>query len=228
MTVPRVAAFFDLDRTLIDVNSGMMWAQHERRSGNISRGTLARVVFWNLMYHLSLIDMEVMFARAVGHYRGVPREELDRRTREWFVREVQQHLRREAAATITEHRHLGHTLVMLTSSSCFEAAAASHAFGIDHWLANEFHTDDEGRLTGDFGRPLCYGPGKVERAAVFAREHDIDLDRSFYYADSYSDLAMLERVGEPRVVSPDPRLRRVARKREWPILPWQAAPQAAP
>lgn len=220
----RPAAFFDLDRTLIDVNSGVLWARHERRSGNISRRTLARVGFWNLMYHLSLIDMEAMFARAVGHYRGVARAELDRRTREWFARDIQHHLRSEAAEAITEHRERKHPTVMLTSSSCFEAEAASAAFGLEHWLANDFVTDEHGRLTGDFVRPLCYGRGKVERAERFAVEHDVDLSRSYYYADSYSDRFMLERVGEPRVVSPDPRLRRTARRRGWPILPWNAAP----
>lgn len=221
----RTAAFFDLDRTLIDVNSGVLWAQYERRQGNISSWMMARVAFWNVMYHLSFIDMEMMFARAVGHYRGVPRHELDRRTREWFESDIRQRLRREAKDIIAEHHTAGHILVLLTSSSCFEAAAASEAFGIEHWLANDFCTDGEGLLTGDFVRPLCYGPGKVERAEAFARERDIDLERSFYYADSYSDRFMLERVGEARVVSPDPRLRRAAGKRNWPILPWTAAPQ---
>ena len=46
------------------------------------------------------------------------------------------------------------------------------------------------------------------------------LDESFFYSDSFTDLPMLERVGQPRVVAPDPRLRRVARKRGWPILRW--------
>ena len=54
------ASFFDLDRTLIDVNSGVLWAKYERRLGNISGWAMARVGFWNLMYHLSLIDMDTI------------------------------------------------------------------------------------------------------------------------------------------------------------------------
>ncbi len=220
--MPRSAAFFDLDRTLLDVNSGLMWAWHERRSGVISLWTMGRVLFWNLLYHMSVIDMEAVFARAVAHYRGVPRETLERRTREWFVRDIQRHLRTEAFEALAAHRNEGHALVLLTTSSCFEAAAACEAFGIDHWIANDLLSGGDGRLTGDFGRPLCYGPGKVQRAEAFSRTHEVDLDRSFYYADSYSDLPMLERVGQARIVSPDPRLRRVARQRQWPILDWKA------
>jgi HAD superfamily hydrolase (TIGR01490 family) len=222
--VSHIAAFFDLDRTLLDVNSGLMWADYERRAGNLSRWSVARVLFWNTMYHLSLIDMEAAFARAVTRYRGESHSEIDRRTRDWFEREVRQHLRSEAAAAIADHRARGHKLVLLTSSTSFAAAVASEAFGLDYWLANEFPLDPEGCLTGEFRRPLCYGPGKVTRAEAFADEQGVDIDRSYYYADSLSDRDMLERVGEPRVVSPDPRLRLVARQRGWPILRWNAAP----
>ena len=81
-------AFFDLDRTLIDVNSGLLWAQHERRHGHISRGQMARAVFWTALYHVAAIDMETAVSRALDHYRGVDAEELDQRTRAWFEREV--------------------------------------------------------------------------------------------------------------------------------------------
>ena len=84
-------------------------------------------------------------------------------------------------------------------------------------LASELEVCD-GRFTGRAVLPLCYGRGKIERAERFAAEHGIDLARSYFYSDSISDLPMLERVGEPRVVCPDPRLRREARRRRWPIL----------
>src|SRR5438046_3088418 len=58
----------------------------------------------------------------------------------------------------------------------------------------------------------------VERADRFASEHDIDLGRSYFYTDSITDLPLLERVGEPRVVNPDPRLGRVAARRGWPVV----------
>ena len=216
----EVAAFFDLDRTLIDVNSGFTWAQHELRQGNVSRLQFMRAALWTGMYHLSLIDMERAFAQAVSHYRGEPRASLDARTCAWFAREVQGRLRPKAQRTIEEHRARGHQLVILTGSSCFEARAAAQAWGFDAWLANDLHTDEQGLLTGDFVRPMCYGEGKIVYAERWAMERGVSLEDSFFYSDSLSDLPMLERVGHARVVTPDPRLKQEARRRGWPVLAW--------
>ena len=68
--------------------------------------------------------------------------------------------------------------------------------------------------------PLCYGPGKVERAQAWATERGVDLGKSYFYSDSYSDAPMLRAVAYPRVISPDPRLSREARQRGWPVLQW--------
>ncbi|HEY8431454.1 MAG TPA: haloacid dehalogenase-like hydrolase, partial [Sandaracinaceae bacterium] len=65
-----------------------------------------------------------------------------------------------------------------------------------------------------------YAEGKVERARAWAAEHGVDLSRSVFYTDSVSDRPMLETVGEPRVVNPDPRLSALARRRGWPIERW--------
>jgi HAD superfamily hydrolase (TIGR01490 family) len=156
----------------------------------------------------------------VQHYRGEDRDVLDRRTRQWFLRDVVPRVRPRALEEIEEHRRKGHPLVLLTNSSCFEAAVAAETWAFDDWLANTFHVDDAGRLLGTYESPMCYGMGKVIRAERWAEEHGVDLEVSSFYSDSLSDLPMLERVGDPRVVCPDPRLRRIARKRGWPILDW--------
>jgi HAD superfamily hydrolase (TIGR01490 family) len=213
-------AFFDLDRTLIDVNSGLLWARHERRNRHISAVQMARAVLWTALYHVAVIDMETAVNRALAHYRGVDAEQLAERTRAWFEHEVASRLRPRAAAAMDEHRRRGEALVILTNSSCYEARAAAERWGFDDYLANEFPTDPSGRLLGAFHPPLCYGVGKVSRAELWAESRGADLRSCYFYSDSYSDLPMLERVGLPRVVCPDPRLRAAARSRGWPILDW--------
>lgn len=215
-----IAAFFDLDRTLIDVNSAILWARSERRDKVLTWTQLARALYLSALYHLSLVNFEAAYAAALAHYRNVPGADLDRRTREWFQREVQPRLRPGAARALEEHRAEGHRLVLLTSSSAYAASAAAEAWGFDHWIANEFLLDSEGRLLGLCQDPLCYGTGKVARAEVWSRENGISLEDSFFYSDSFTDLPMLERVGNPRIVAPDPRLRRVARKRGWQVMDW--------
>lgn len=216
----RPAAFFDLDLTVIDVNSGVEWAKHEKRLGNISSWQLARAVFWHVMYRMSLINMETAMKSALAHYRGVKSADLDNRTRDWFHNEIEGRVRPAALEAAAEHRQNGMPLVLLTNSSCYEAAVAAETWEFDAWLANTFTCDAADRLTGGFEVPLCYGPGKVTRAERWAIDHDVDLEASYFYTDSLSDLPMLERVGHPHVVCPDPRLRRVARQRDWPIHEW--------
>jgi len=216
----RTAAFFDLDRTLLDMNSSTLWAKHELRGGSISIRQFGRVVVWNVLYHLSLIDIETAFREAVGHYRGRLYEDLEEETRRWFARDVAHHLRPGAGRALREHREKGHRLVLLTSASAFASRAARDTWQLDDFLSNDFPTDGRGRLDGSFVSPLCYGPGKVRRAQAWASEREIDLGNCYFYTDSYSDAPMLKAVGHPRVVSPDPRLSRAARQRGWPVLQW--------
>jgi phosphoserine phosphatase len=92
---------------------------------------------------------------------------------------------------------------------------------MDTWLANVFPLDAEGKLTGGINRPLCYGEGKVLRSKKLAKTHHINLENSYFYTDSYSDLPMLQIVGHPFIINPDPRLKRTAREKKWPILDWK-------
>lgn len=216
----RIAAFFDLDRTLLEVNSAGLWAKHELLGGNISARQFARVIVWNTLYHLSLIDIETAFREAVSHYRGRFYRDLDEETRRWFAREVAHRIRPGARAALREHRDRGHELVLLTSSSAFEARVAADTWELDDFLSNDFPTDEHGKLVGTFVPPLCYGPGKVRRAETWASARGVDLASCYFYSDSLTDLPMLSAVGHPRVVSPDPRLRRTARRMGWPILKW--------
>ena len=160
----RTAAFFDLDRTLLDMNSSTLWAKHELLGRRISLRQFGRVVVWNVLYHLSLIDIETAFQEAVAHYRGRSYEGLEQETRDWFARDVAHHLRPGAGRALEEHRRQDHQLVLLTSASAFAARAARDTWNLDDFLSNDFPADEQGNLVGTFHTPLCYGAGKVTRA----------------------------------------------------------------
>ena len=83
-----------------------------------------------------------------------------------------------------------------------------------------FEVGADGCYTGRLAGTLCYGPGKLEQASRFAAERGETLAASAFYTDSASDLPVLEAVGAPVAVNPDPRLRRVASKRGWPVVDW--------
>lgn len=214
-------AFFDLDRTLVAENTGRLWVEHERREGNISALQAARAMLWLGLYHVSLIDLDRAYSQALAHYRGVPDAALRERTQRWFHSAVAHRLQPGARAALDWHRSQGHRCVMLTNSSPYQAAVATAHWGLDGWVSNRFLADGDGLLTGEIERPICYGAGKTARAERWAAEHGGSVAESWFYTDSLSDLAMLEQVARPRIVQPDPRLRRVAERRGWPILDWR-------
>jgi HAD superfamily hydrolase (TIGR01490 family) len=228
MTLPETtraektpAAFFDFDRTLVSINSAVSFARYEVRAGRVSRWQFFKTLLWGALYHFDMVDIDELFRQAMRHYKGATSEEMEAWTQDWFAKEVVQHFQPGALEVMDFHREQGHPLVLLTNNSCYLATIATEHWDFDDWLANVFPLDEENKLTGEVEWPLCYGEGKVSRAEVWSQQHNIDLDESYFYSDALSDLAMLERVSYPRVVNPDPRLRRVAHRRNWPVLDWR-------
>jgi len=216
------AAFFDVDHTLLAVNSGARWLGHLWRTGQIRPLRALQALGWLFRYRLALLDLEAVTALAVSDQRGDSVAALEVEVREWFHREISKHVCVEGRAKIAEHRANGHVVALLTSGTRFSAAPLAELLAVEHVLCTELEAED-GLLTGRHLAPACAGPGKVVHAERFAAARGIDLSRSYFYTDSYSDLPMLERVGHPRVINPDPRLRRRARIRGWEVETWKAA-----
>jgi HAD superfamily hydrolase (TIGR01490 family) len=134
----------------------------------------------------------------------------------WYATTIRPYVFPAMTATVEAHRRAGHVLVLLTSATRYLAGPLAADLGIEHMLVTQLVVHD-GRFTGEAVRPVCYGDGKTYWAERFAATQEIDLARSYFYTDSITDLPVLERVGEPRIVNPDPRLGRLAARRGWPI-----------
>lgn len=217
----RSAAFFDLDGTLLTVNSARLWVRRERRLGRISFGQLLRAAMFLGGYHLGVLDIEAALEAALAQVKGLREEDLRAETHTWWHEDVRAFIAPRAHGVLDAHRQAGEPLVLLTSSSRYASEQARLDFGLDAALCQGYEVLD-GRFTGAPTQPLCYGPGKVVVAEAWAREQGVDLGRSAFYSDSFTDVPMLERVGRPFAVQPDPRLKRLARARGWPILDWSA------
>lgn len=218
MTAP--IAFFDMDRTLLAVNTGSLWIRAEVRGGHLSKRQALRGLWHIGRYHLGFSAIEPVIEDAVRLLAGTPETDLDARTLAFYHREVAHRVRPGAPAVVADHRGQGHRLALLTTSSNYLARPVADALGIGDILCSRFAVDATGDFTGEPVRPLCYGAGKVVLAEAYAETHGVDLADCWFYSDSASDLPMLERVGHPVAVHPDPRLTRRARKARWPIVQW--------
>lgn len=215
-------AFFDVDLTLISVNSARLWLRRELRGGYIGRWDLVRGLFWIGLYTFGLARMERVLEDAVRALAGSRERDLEERTRAFYVEEIRALLRPGALAAIEAHRARGDRLFLLTTSSTYMSKLLVAELGFDGFVSNHFAVAD-GVLTGDIVPPLCFGAGKVTRAQALAGELGASLEDCVFYTDSFSDVPMLEAVGTPVVINPDPRLRRHAERRRWPIHDWGTA-----
>ncbi len=221
-----VAAFFDVDGTLIAKNSGPLYMRFLRRRGEIRRRDAVRTIYYFLKYRLNLLDIEQALAQSSNWIRGRREADIAEHCRVWYREMVRQYLVPEMIRKVEEHRAAGHLVALLSSTTNYLADPLAEELGIEHLLVTKLVVVD-GCFTGEVERPLCYGHGKLHWARRFAEQHGVDLGASFFYTDSVTDVPMLEMVGHPQVVNPDPILRRMARRRGWHIVPLEAVRTAA-
>ena len=213
------AAFFDMDLTLLRVNSGSRWIKYQRRRGEISWPMLVRSGFWLFQYQLSVLNMESVAAKLATDMAGDAESEMRDKVGEFYRTELRDTISPIAREALERHREQGDSIVLLTSATPYVAEPLADELLIPHVLCTRLAVEN-GRFSGALLPPTCYGVGKVHHAERFAEAHGIDLAQSSFYTDSYSDLPMLQRVGRPVAVNPDRRLSRYARRQGWPIRSW--------
>jgi HAD superfamily hydrolase (TIGR01490 family) len=220
MSRPR-AALFDMDRTLVRKETASLYVRYQVESGEAGWADLARTLYWVGQYTLGVLDHQRVAARVIAEIRGMPETVLAARCDDWFTRYVEKHITCAGRAAVRRHREAGDLCAIVTGASPYASWPLARRLGIEHVISTVFEIDEKTRrFTGRPEEPLCLGEGKLARTERFAEEHGFRLEDAVFYTDSVSDLPLLERVAEPVVVNPDPRLKRVAEKRGWRIERW--------
>jgi len=217
--VTRAAAFFDMDHTLLQCNTASLWLRWLRQHNEISMFRTLRAIGWLMQYKLAVLDMESVTARAIAEMAGQSEDDLVVKTRAFFAAQVQTAVAPKALEAVKRHRDEGHVMAILSSSTPYMVEPLAAHLGIEHAICTRLNVSD-GKFAGTHVRPACYGAGKVHWAEAFAAAEGVDLGSSYFYTDSYSDLPMLQRVGMARVVNPDARLKRHARRVGWDVDLW--------
>ena len=217
-------AFFDLDKTLLAVNSASLWVKNELALGHLRKRDALRAFAWLVRYEMGFAAAENLVAAAVEHLKGSSSIDLRDRTRQFYDLQIRHLVRSGALQAVERHRRAGDKLVLLTSSSNYMSELVKADLNFDETLCNRLEVDDRNRHTGRVVGPICFGDGKLFYARAAAERASVSLIHCTFYTDSYSDLSVLEKVGFPVAVNPDPRLRRAAAKRRWSIVDW-GAPQ---
>jgi len=124
----------------------------------------------------------------------------------------------QMVAEVRSHQDAGRPAFIVSAASNGVVELLARVLDMEGGIGTRYEVDADGRYTGRLIGGLNYGELKIEPMRRFAADHGIDLDRSWAYSDSASDLPMLELVGHPVVVNPDAGLARVAVERGWPVM----------
>jgi len=213
---PAIAALFDFDGTLISGYSVFAFLQEKLLQGQMSLDEVAGTLATMGRFAAGRVDFGRLVAEGARHARGLEQQRYVGLGERSFERHLAARLFPEARELIQAHRDRGHTIAIVSSATPYQIASAARELGIDHVLCTRFAVRG-GRFTGELDGTPCHGSGKLAAAEALAEKVGIDLGRSFFYTDSHEDLPLLERVGRPRPVNPDPELRAVARARRWPV-----------
>ena len=230
LPISRVAAFFDLDGTLLAPPSlELHFLSWLRRRRAIPRANYA--AWLAQAARLTPCCLAAMRHANKMYLRGISYQELTRLCKEGQTVLPAPSFLPDALHRLTWHAHHRHSIFLITGT--LEPLAGEIAQAITALLAirgipacvgmraTRLH-ESNGRWTGEVVGAPMFGRSKANAIHELANEGFLDLSRSFAYANSFTDRHMLEAVGQPYAVNPSFRLRRLARNRRWPILRWLA------
>ena len=210
-----ISALFDMDYTVLDNSSGLLYVKYLRQQKRIGRRVLLRIAWWTLLYKVSAIDVNSAVPKMLSYAEHQSASRLMAESYAWFDETLKDHIAPRAVAKIDFHRQQGHRVVLISASTQFAVQPVAEYLHLDFLCTQLIDHDDE--LTGQVVDPPCYGAGKAVWAQRYADEHGATLRDAYFYTDSHSDQPLLDRVGHPIAVNPEVRLKRLARKRGWPI-----------
>jgi HAD superfamily hydrolase (TIGR01490 family) len=215
---PRIGAFFDLDGTLVDGFTATAHAADRIRRRQARVGEVLGVIEAALRYRLGRMQFERLLTRAAGYLRGESLAELDDLGERLFVERVSARVFPVMHEIVQAHQDRGHTVVLSSSALTIHAEPVARFTGISHVLCNHFELDDAGLLTGRIAKPVIWGRNKSVAVQRFCEANDVDLQRSYFYADGDEDAVLMALVGHPRPVNPRSGLAAIAAERGWPVL----------
>ncbi len=214
-------ALFDLDHTLLPIDSDYSWGTFTTTIGWTDPVEFARRndEFY-AHYQAGTLDVHdyVRFATEAARLRG---PEVALAARERFMREViAPAMRPQALELVRRHQAAGDEVLIITATNEFVTRPIADVFGVAQLIAVELERDASGWITGEIRGTPSFREGKVRRfgewlAARGLHRHETEVT---FYSDSINDLPLMDNVDCPVATNPDDRLRALALERGWRVL----------
>ncbi len=213
----RVAAFFDLDKTVIAKASMVAFSRPLQRAGMLNRRLLLRAAWGQLVYQMwgaSPEKLEKLRTSVLALTKGWDQAEISQIVRDTLGAVIEPIVYEEALDRIRAHQRWGHQVFIVSASPEEVVAPIAQLLEVDEAIATRAELDEHGRYSGRTER-YVYADEKVVAMQEVAERNGLDLEHCWAYSDSATDIPMLAAVGHPVAVNPDRELARAARERGW-------------
>ena len=216
-------ALFDLDNTLLTIDSDFQWAQFLIELGVLDRELQeARNAEFYAQYQAGELDIDAFLDFQLQPLARHSRAQLDAWHEQFMTQHIRPNITPAARALVERHRQEGDLLAIVTATNSFVTGPIAREFGIPHLIATLPEQDCRtGRYSGRATGQPSFREGKITRVEAWLGALGLwwgSFTESYFYSDSHNDLPLLERVTRPVAVDADATLLSHAQRNNWPII----------
>lgn len=215
-------ALFDLDHTLLPIDSDFEWGQFLVRIGAVDAVEYdRRNRDFFAQYQAGTLDPVEYLEFTLGTLAGFPRERLLAMQSQYMEEVVAPALRPAARALLQKHLDQGDLVAIVTATNHFVTAPIAKALGVDHLIAAMPEVDADGHPTGKLLGTPTQGPGKIVHTKAWLEKMGKtleDFDTVHFYSDSHNDLPLMSIVSHPVATNPNEKLKTHATANGWQLI----------
>jgi HAD superfamily hydrolase (TIGR01490 family) len=215
-------ALFDLDHTLLPIDSDHTWGafciaeglvdplEHQQRNDEFAA-----------QYRAGTLDIHAYVAFAMRVAASAGKDRAAHLHKKYMSDWILPAIKPQALELVRQHQAAGDTCIIITATNEFVTREIAKAFGVEHLIAVNLKRDTDGHYTNVIDGLPSFQGGKVTRMSSWLSERGLnwsDVPKSTFYSDSMNDLPLLEKVTNPVATNPDERLRALAKQRQWRVL----------
>lgn len=212
---------FDLDHTLINADSDVLWISYLHDKGIVDDAFLDKRDDFFQKYVEGTLDIGASLTFILSPLARFSCDELDIMHAEFLHNYIVPTIYKDAQAIIKKHQDAGDDVLIISATNEFIVTPIAHHLGVAESLGIQLETNEQGNYTGDYCGVPSFQAGKITRLDMWLDARGktyADYQETYFYSDSINDLPLLEKVSKPIATNPDNKLKEIAEKSGWEVL----------
>lgn len=212
-------AFFDIDKTILKINSGEALIRHAYSKGLMNTIGLLKAIYTGVQYKYGWKDTHKIIHKMGSWLKGLSEDKFNKLSNEIFHKDILPNIRPNIIHEIEKLKADGAEVVILSSAVESICVPLGNHLKVDDVICTKLEVKN-GKFTGLPVGKFCFRDEKLIRLRKYCEERNYPLSDAAYYADAIDDLPALEKVGYPVCIAPDKKLTKIALQRGWQIHNW--------